>query len=140
MLWFKALHLIAMVTWFAGLFYLPRLFVYHASCKDEISLQRFKIMEHRLFWYITTPGGIATVVFGLMILPYNLSFYLSAGWLHAKLFLVFLLILFHIHCGITLKHFKQDKNTRPEKFFRYYNEFPTIILIAVIILAVVRPF
>lgn len=140
MLWFKALHLIAMVTWFAGLFYLPRLYVYHASTSDAVTIERFKTMEHKLYWYITTPGGIATVLFGMAILPYNLNYYLNAGWLHAKIFLIALLIGFHIHCGVMLKRFRHNKNTRSEKFFRFYNEFPTLLLIGVIILAVVRPF
>ena len=141
MLWFKALHLIFMVTWFAGIFYLPRLYVYHAMSDDTISIERFKVMERKLFWGIMTPGGILTIVFGLFTLSsVGMNAYQGSGWLHAKLFLVFVLVLYHVHCGILLKAFKQDRNIHSHVWYRFYNEVPVFILIAIIILAVVRPF
>jgi len=140
MLWIKALHIIFMVTWFSGLFYLPRLFVYHAAAADEISLARFKIMEYRLYYFITTPGAIITTALGIYLLSYNWQGYLQSGWLHAKLSLVLILILYHCHCGRLVYLFKHDRNRYSESFYRWYNEFPTIILIMVTLLAVVKPF
>ena len=143
MLWIKAFHIITMVTWFAGLFYLPRLFVYHASATDAISLARFKIMEWRLFYAITTPGGLLTTALGFWLLFYQpqlRDYYLSQGWMQAKLGLVALLWVYHVYCGVLLQQFASDKNTHPEKFYRIFNEFPTLILIAVVILVVVKPF
>lgn len=139
MLWIKAFHVIAMVTWFAGLFYLPRLFVYHAMSHDEISNQRFKIMERKLYYGITTPGGIITVILGLWLLNYNLSGYLQIGWMQAKLILVGLLMIYHLYCGKLLNDFKHDRNKRTHVFYRWLNELPTVILIAVVILVIVRP-
>lgn len=143
MLWIKAFHIIAMVTWFAGLFYLPRLFVYHADATDAISRERFKIMEWRLYYAITTPGGLLTTALGLWLLFYNsvsYHYYLTQGWMHAKLALVALLWGYHIHCGYLLRDFQQDANQRSSKYYRFYNELPTIVLIFVVILVVVRPF
>jgi len=140
MLWIKAFHIIALVTWFSGLFYLPRLFVYHAQASDEISQQRFKLMEWRLFYYITTPGGITALIFGIWLLSLNFHAYLQMGWMHTKLMLVFFLILYHIYCGRILLLFKQDKNEKSERFYRWFNEIPSIILIAIVILSVVKPF
>jgi putative membrane protein len=137
MLWFKALHLIFMVTWFAGLFYLPRLFVYHAMSEDKASIERFKIMERKLYYGITTPGMVLTVVFGIGILMSG--HYLDQLWIHIKLTLVGLLIIYHIHCGKLVADFKHDRNRHSHVFYRWYNEFPVLILIAVIFLAVFRP-
>jgi len=137
MLWFKALHLIFMVTWFAGLFYLPRLFVYHALSSDQASIDRFKIMERKLYYGITMPGMILTLVFGIGILMSG--DYLSQLWVQIKLVLVGILIIYHIHCGKLVADFKHDRNTRSHVFYRWYNEFPVLILIAVIFLAVFRP-
>lgn len=141
MLWVKAFHIIFMVTWFAGLFYLPRLFVYHAQCDlaDSTSIERFKIMERRLYYGITMPGGILTTLFGLWLLSYSFSAYMQAGWMHAKLGLVLLLWLYHFYCGHLVKIFKMDQNTRSHVFYRWFNEFPTVILLAVVILVVVKP-
>lgn len=138
--WIKAFHVIAMVTWFAGLFYLPRLFVYHTQTKDNISNERFKIMEKRLYYYIMTPGGILTTLFGIWLLSFSYTAYSHMMWLHIKLALVAFLWLFHIYCGYLLHQFKQDKSTKSERFYRILNEFPTIILIAVVILVYVKPF
>ncbi len=140
MLWVKALHLIAMVCWFAGLFYLPRLFVYHAACEDTAGRERFKIMERKLYRGITTPSMIATLIFGFWLLSYNLNGYLSQGWIHAKLMLIALLVAYHFYCGKLVKVFQQDQNARSHVFYRWFNELPVFVLVAVIILAVVRPF
>ncbi|MFT5395323.1 MAG: putative membrane protein [Gammaproteobacteria bacterium] len=141
MLWFKALHLIFMVTWFAGLFYLPRLFVYHAMSDDKISIDRFKIMERKLFYGITTPGAILTIVFGVSTLLSNGLFaYSGQVWLHIKYGLIFLLIVYHGYCWFILQDFKYDRNQRSHVWYRWFNEIPVLILIAIIILAVVRPF
>lgn len=137
MLWVKSFHIIFMVTWFAGLFYLPRLFVYHAMTQDEAGNQRFKIMERKLFYGIMTPGGIVTVALGLWLW---LGYGFSGGWLHAKLALVTLLILYHGYCGKLLLDFKHDRNRHSHVFYRWFNEFPVVILIAVIVLVVVKPF
>jgi protoporphyrinogen IX oxidase len=142
MLWIKAFHIIFMVTWFAGLFYLPRLFVYHASSQDEeVSLQRFKLMERKLFFGIMTPGGVLTIVFGLWILVgYGWDNYLAMGWIRVKLMLVALLIGYHLYLGKLLLDFSRDRNRHSPVYYRWINEFPTVILIAVVILAVVKPF
>ncbi|MBI3773080.1 MAG: protoporphyrinogen oxidase HemJ [Gammaproteobacteria bacterium] len=140
MLWVKAFHIIFMVTWFAGLFYLPRLFVYHAMSDDPPSLERFKIMERKLFYGIMTPGAVLTTVFGLwLVMGYDLGLN-SGGWFHAKMALVLLLIGYHVWCGKLVKDFKHDRNRRSHVFFRWFNEFPVLILIAAVILVVVRPF
>jgi len=141
MLWLKALHLIFMVTWFAGLFYLPRLFVYHAMSNDEISNERFKIMERKLFFGIMTPGMILTFIFGIwMLLDYAWAQYSSSGWLHTKLTLLILLVVYHGYCGKWLLDFKHDRNKRSHVFYRWMNEVPVIFLLGIIILATVKPF
>jgi len=140
MLWVKAFHLIFMVTWFAGLFYLPRLFVYHAASQDTISNERFKTMERRLFYGIMTPGGLLTTIFGVWLLLYNPAAYFSMGWMHVKLTLIIILWLYHGYCGYCIVVFNRDQNQHSDRFYRYLNEFPTLILISVVILAVVKPF
>jgi protoporphyrinogen IX oxidase len=137
MLWIKALHISFMVTWFGGLFYLPRLFVYHAMSSDAISIERFKIMERKLYFGIMTPGAVLTIVFGLWLW---LGYGISGGWMHAKLFLVLILVIYHAYCGKLLKDFKYDRNRFGHVFYRWFNEFPVLILFAVIILVVVKPF
>src|SRR3990167_1285598 len=109
MLWIKSFHLIFMVTWFSGLFYLPRLFVYHAMSTDEISNARFKIMERKLYYGIATPGAIFTILFGLWMIHLDPA-YMHMQWLHIKLTLAILLVLFHIYLGYLLSRFKQNKN------------------------------
>lgn len=141
MLWLKSLHIIFMVTWFAGLFYLPRLFVYHAMSSDPISLERFKVMERKLFYGIMTPGGVLTIVFGVWLLADGMwEAYRSSGWLHAKLFLVALLVVYHVYCGKLVRDFKHDRNRFGHVFYRWFNEAPVLVLIATVILVVVRPF
>ena len=139
MLWIKSLHIIFMVTWFAGMFYLPRLFVYHAMASDEISNQRFKVMERKLFFGIMTPGGILTIAFGLWLLMTNWSAYTLGLWMHFKLSLVGLLIFYHIWCGFLLTAFKHDRNTKSHAWFRWFNEAPVAALIVIVILAIVKP-
>jgi protoporphyrinogen IX oxidase len=141
MLWLKALHLIFMVTWFAGLFYLPRLFVYHAMSEDAVSIERFKIMERKLFFGIMTPGMILTFVFGIwMLIESDWVQFATGGWLHAKLTLLGLLVVYHFVCGLWLFDFKHDRNQHSHIYFRWMNEVPVIFLFGIIILAVVRPF
>jgi len=142
MLWIKAWHIIFMVTWFAGLFYLPRLFVYHAMCKthvseDASSIARFKIMERKLYFGIMTPGAILTIVFGIWLW---LGYGITGAWLHAKLALVGVLVVYHIYCGKLLLDFKHDRNRHSHIYFRWFNEMPVLILIAVILLVEVKPF
>ena len=138
MLIIKAFHIIAMVAWFAGLFYLPRLFVYHADAHDKISLDRFKIMERRLYYAITWPAAVLTTVLGVWLISYNSSYYLSAGWMHAKLTLVLLLWIYHGFCGYFVKQFAQDHNTKGHRFYRFFNEAPTVMLIAIVLLVVLK--
>ena len=140
-MWLKALHLIFMVTWFAGLFYLPRLFVYHAMSEDEISHERFKIMERKLFFGIMTPGMILTFLFGIwMLLDYAWVLYKSMGWLHLKLSVLLLMLVYHYFCYRWLNDFKYNRNQRSHIFYRWVNEIPVLFLVAIIILAVVKPF
>ena len=141
MLWFKAFHIIFVVTWFAALFYLPRLFVYHAMADDKVSNERFKIMERKLYRGIMTPSAILTIVFGGWMLSfYSLEQIAAMHWLHAKLTLVTLLLVYHFYCGRLLRRFKNDTNQRTHVFYRWFNEAPVLILITVVILAVVKPF
>ncbi len=136
MFWVLAFHIIFMVTWFAGLFYLPRLFVYHAGTSDEISLQRFEVMEQRLY-IIMTIGAIGTIIFGVWLL---LGWWLPMpGWLHMKLALVILLILYHIYCHTLLRDFRNNKNRHSSRFYRWLNEAPGLLLVSIVILVVVKP-
>jgi putative membrane protein len=136
MLWIKAFHIVFMVTWFAGLFYLPRLFVYHTMSEDEASRGRFKVMERKLYYGIMAPGAVLTVGFGLWLW---LGYGISGTWLHAKLALVAVLIVYHLWCGKLLNDFRHDRNTHSHVWYRWFNEFPVVVLIAAVILAVVKP-
>lgn len=137
MLWVKAFHIMAVVSWFAGLFYLPRLFVYHAMSEDQVSKERFKVMERKLFRGIMTPSAVIAVVLGLTLW---LHYGIGGGWMHAKFALVLLLIAYHLYCWKLLSDFKHDRNTRGHVYYRVFNEIPVLILIAVVILVVVKPF
>ena len=140
MAWLKAFHIVFMVTWFAGLFYLPRLFVYHAGATDEISRDRFVVMERKLF-IIMSIGASLTVLFGLVML-YQLAgvaAYFSQGWLHAKLGLVALLIGYHLYCWHLIGQLSKGI-TKSQAWYRWYNEVPALLLIAIVVLVVVRPF
>ena len=138
MLWVKAFHIIFMVTWFAALFYLPRLYVYHASSEDSTSLERFKIMERKLFWGIATPGAIITIVLGLWLATYFPEIY-SSSWFQAKLSIVVLLVIYHIWCGKLMIDFKNDRNIHSHKWYRVFNELPVFGLIAIILLVELQP-
>jgi putative membrane protein len=138
-LWIKALHIIAVICWFAGLFYLPRLFVYHAMAEDQASRERFCIMERKLYRGIMLPSMLATVILGGVLL-YLMPAWMSMGWLHAKLTLVFLLIGYHHVCGAHLKRFAAGTNRHSHTFYRWFNEVPVLFLIAIVCLAVVKPF
>ncbi len=139
-LWIKALHVIFMVTWFAGLFYLPRLFVYHSMATDAPSIERFKIMERKLFFGIMTPGGVLTTIFGLILLVHFWSAYKAMGWLHVKLTLVVLLLAYHVWCFLLLRDFKYDRNKHSHRYYRVFNELPTLLLFGIVIMVLVRPF
>ena len=136
MLWVKAFHIIFMVTWFAGLLYLPRLYVYHSQCADDAGHERFCVMEKKLF-IIMSIGAVFTIIFGMWLL---IAYGFSGGWLHAKLMLVFGLVLYHLFCLRINFKFKAKQNRWSHKSFRWFNEVPAIFLIAIIILVVVKPF
>jgi len=136
MLWVKALHIFFVVTWFAGLFYLPRLFVYHALAEDATSRERFKIMERKLYWGIMAPGALFTVVFGGWLWGYGVS----GAWLHAKLGVVALVLAYHVYCGKLLADFARDRNTKSHVWYRWFNEVPVVLLAAALVLVVVKPF
>ena len=141
MLWVKAIHVFGFVSWMAGMFYLPRLFVYHSMADDAISIERFKIMERRLYNGIMMPSFILTTIFGFwMIQNYAWEVYSDMYWLKIKLFLVAILVAYHFYCGYLVRVFAADNNIKSHVFFRWFNEFPVIILIGIIILAVVKPF
>jgi putative membrane protein len=139
MLWIKAFHIIFMVTWFAGLFYLPRLFVYHASADDEISQLRFKIMERKLYWGIATPGAIITIVLGIWLIAEIGPVILETIWLRTKLTLVAVLVIYHIWCGKLLLDFKLNRNTHSHVWYRWFNELPVILLISIVLLVELQP-
>ena len=140
MLLLKSLHLIFMVTWFAGLFYLPRLFVYHSMSSDDTGIGRFKTMERKLYFGIMTPGAVLTLVFGAWLAVINgWDLYMEQTWFKAKLVLLLLLAGYHIYCGKLLKDFNYDRNTRSHVWYRWFNEVPVIFLIAIILLAVYKP-
>ena len=138
-LWIKSFHVIAMVAWFAALFYLPRLFVYHAMAQDQVGQDRFKIMERKLYRGIMMPAAITTTLLGLWMLHLNTGL-LHAGWMHVKLTLVALLWGYQFYLNHLRIVFLEDKNTRNHVFYRWINEIPTVILIATVILAEVKPF
>jgi putative membrane protein len=142
MLLVKTLHIVFMVTWFAGLFYLPRLYVYHAEAEAEaagrIGIERFKIMERKLYFGITTPGAVLTIVFGSWLW---LGYGIAGSWLHAKLALVAVLVAYHVYLGRLLFSFRDDRNRHGHVFYRWLNEIPALpILVAVVYLVVAKPF
>lgn len=139
MLWLKALHIIAVICWFAGIFYLPRLFVYHAMAEDQATRDHFKIMERKLYRFIT-PFMLFTVIFGLAMVMLNLDYYLQQGWLWLKLALVLPLLGYHFYCGHLVKVFANDDNARSHIFYRWFNEAPVLLLFAIVFLVVLKPF
>ena len=136
--WIKAWHVIFMVTWFAGLFYLPRLFVYHASATDAAGIERFRVMEARLF-AIMTIGAILTAVLGIWLLARNPAL-LETGWLRAKLALVLMLVGYHVWCGQLVRVFAAGKSVHSARWYRWFNEIPSLLLIGIVLVAVARPF
>ncbi len=137
MLWIKAFHIVFVITWFAALFYLPRLFVYHAMTTDREGSERFKVMERKLYRGIMAPSAVLTFVFGFWL---YLDYGFSGAWLHAKLAIVALLLGYHLWCGKLLRDFAADRNTKTHLWFRWFNEVPVLFLIAAVILVVVKPF
>ncbi len=140
MLWLKAFHVIAMVCWFAGLFYLPRLFVYHAQSTDTLSIERFKVMERKLYRGIMWPSLVLTFVFGFAMIAKAPDYYLAQHWLHAKLVLVALLVVYHLFCGHYRQQLANDNSQKSHVFFRFFNELPVLLLVAIVILVIVKPF
>ncbi|MCG2633942.1 MAG: protoporphyrinogen oxidase HemJ [Gammaproteobacteria bacterium] len=141
MLWLKALHIIAVITWFAALFYLPRLFVYHAATESREVAEQLKIMERKLYRGIMVPSAIAVLLLGLALLHgYAWQAYSSSGWLHAKLALVVVLYGYHGLCWHHLRQFQQDRNHRSHRYFRWFNELPALMLVSIVLLAVAKPF
>ncbi|MDX1472823.1 MAG: protoporphyrinogen oxidase HemJ [Reinekea sp.] len=139
MLWIKSLHIIFVITWMAAIFYLPRLFVYHAMSEDQISKDRFKIMERKLYRGIMTPSMVLALIFGAWLI-YLVPGYLQMGWLHAKLTFVLGLVVYHFWCGKILNDFKDDNNVKNHVWFRWFNEMPVIALFVIVIMVVVKPF
>ena len=139
MLWIKAFHIIFVVCWFSGLFYLPRLFVYHAMSEDQVSKDRFVIMERKLFWCITTPAAILAIIFGTWILAANSSYFLAWWGMQVKLGLVALTVIYHFYCWYFMKALKHGNNLRTHIFFRVFNELPVFMLVSIVILIVVKP-
>ena len=138
MLWVKSLHIVFMVTWFAGLFYLPRLFVYHALAQDAVGIERFKLMERKLYFGIMTPGAVLTIVFGLWLW---LGYGISGGWLYAKLALVAILVAHHVWLGKLMLDFRHDRNRHGDLFYRWINEIPALpVLFGAVLLVVFKPF
>ena len=138
--WIEALHIISVVCWFAALFYLPRLFVYHAQAEDQISIERFKTMERKLYLGIGTPAMLATLCFGLWLLSFAPNYYLAQSWFLCKISLIALLIIYHALCGYLLLQFRSDQNRRSHTFFRWFNELPVLLLTGIVVMVVVRPF
>ncbi|TMH05765.1 MAG: CopD family protein [Betaproteobacteria bacterium] len=138
MLWVKSLHIVFMVTWFAGLFYLPRLFVYHALAQDAVGIERFKLMERKLYFGIMTPGAVLTIVFGLWLW---LGYGIAGGWLYAKLALVAILVAHHVWLGKLMLDFRHDRNRHGDLFYRWINEIPALpVLFGAVLLVVFKPF
>ena len=136
---FKSLHLIAVISWMAGLLYLPRIFVYHSENNNEIITSVFKTMERKLFYFIMTPAMILSWLFGLVLI-HEIGFYqLANTWLQIKLILVVLLTLYHFYLGALLNKLKLDQNKKSSKFYRYINEIPTLFLIFIIFIVVFKP-
>jgi protoporphyrinogen IX oxidase len=139
-LWLKAFHIISLVAWFAGLFYLPRLFVYHVATEDEVGRARFKTMESKLYRVIMRPSMIATVVLGLALLAAGWSAFAPTVWLWLKLTGVVALLGYHHYCGRLIRAFAADQSPHSERFYRIFNEVPALLLIAIVVLVVVKPF
>ncbi|CAG1005328.1 hypothetical protein BURK2_03376 [Burkholderiales bacterium] len=138
MLWIKAFHIVFVITWFAGIFYLPRLFVYHALAEDAISIERFKLMERRLYFGIMTPSAVLALVLGTWLW---LGYGITGGWMHAKLALVTVLVGHHLYLGHLMKAFRENRNRHGDRFYRWLNEIPALpALLGIVLLVVLKPF
>ncbi|MDG2277197.1 MAG: protoporphyrinogen oxidase HemJ [Pseudomonadales bacterium] len=139
-LWLKAFHIVAVICWFAGIFYLPRLFVYHAAANDDISKERFQVMESKLYRTIMNPSMLVTLVLGIWMLLDRWQAYSTHTWMWLKIALVFILIWYHHYCLTIMKSFAAGTSPHSDKFLRVFNEIPVLILVAIVILVVVKPF
>ena len=139
-LWLKAIHIIAVICWFAGIFYLPRLFIYHTGASDQVSKDRFKVMESKLYRVIMNPSMIVTLIFGIWMLVESWQAYGTQVWLWLKVFLVVVLIGYHHYCLRILKALADDQQPHSDKFLRIFNELPVLLLVSIVILVVVKPF
>jgi len=138
LLWIKSLHLFFMIAWMAGIFYLPRLFVYHAQTKEQVVKEQFKVMERRL-WFFVTPFAALTLIFGLVLIyMYGREWFAAAHWLHIKLLLVLGVYIYHFYLYNLLKSFAKDENTHSPFFYRVLNEAPVLVLLATVLLAVIK--
>ncbi len=137
-LWIKSFHIISVVTWFAALFYLPRLFVYHAMAEDEPSRERFKVMERKLYRGIMNPSAVVAVGLGITLIIIQ-PFWLQQGWLHLKILLVVALIVYHLYCGRLLRAFAEDRNPHGHVWYRWFNELPVFVLIGAVLLVELKP-
>lgn len=138
MLWIKAFHIVFVITWFAGIFYLPRLFVYHALAEDAISIERFKLMERRLYYGIMTPSAVLALALGTWLW---LGYGITGGWMHAKLALVTVLVGHHLYLGQLMKAFRENRNRHGDRFYRWLNEIPALpALLGIVLLVVLKPF
>jgi putative membrane protein len=139
--WILVLHIVSIVSWFAAIFYLPRLFVYHAEHADNKEFVHVvKIMETKLYKYIGIPSFWGTIISGTLLIVNNPALLSSGGWMHAKISLVIVLSVYFFHLGRLKKKLADDSCTKSGKFFRVYNEVPTILLIAIVILVIIKPF
>lgn len=136
MLWLKALHIVFVTSWFAGLFYLPRLFVNHAMTEDPAITERFRLMERKLYRFMT-PLGVLALAFGIWLW---VGYGFSGGWMHAKLALVTMLVIYHLYCGKLVKDFAHDRNRHTHVWYRWFNEIPVMMLFVIVVLVVVKPF
>ena len=140
MLWIKAFHVIAVICWFAGLFYLPRLFVYHSECKDNAGHERFVVMERKLYRGIMWPSMVVTIGLGIWLMVLGWDFWKTQGWLHAKLVLVAALVVYHLICGAYRQQLAEQRSRHSSLYFRIFNEVPVLALVTIIILVIVKPF
>jgi putative membrane protein len=139
-LWLKAFHVFFMIAWMAGIFYLPRLFVYHAETDEQVVKDQFKVMERRL-WLFITPFALLTLILGVVLIyVYGLQWLAASGWLHAKLVIVALFYIYHMYLWHLVKVFARDANTHSPLFFRFLNEAPVLALLAIVVLAILKPF
>ena len=139
MLWLRALHIIFVICWFAGIFYLPRIFVYYAASEHPETRAQLAIMARRLYRFVT-PFMVLTIVFGLSLIAQNIDYYLQAGWLWLKLLMVLCLVAYHFVCGRYVRAINADRDRHSHVFYRFFNEVPVLFLFAIVFLAVLKPF